>query len=68
VRHFFQKGMDVQYERDATAYILKARNDNARGVELEFDPDAVLFKDKQKAEQEETDDTKALAAGDRGHE
>jgi DnaB-like helicase C terminal domain len=69
VRHFFQKGMDAQYERDATVYILKARNDNARGVELEFDPDAVLFRDKRKIGQDPTPrmdgDTKALAAGDR---
>lgn len=67
MRQFFQKGMDAQYERDATAYILKARNDCARGVELEFDPDAVLFKDKRKGEQEPAysaeRDAKSLAAG-----
>jgi replicative DNA helicase len=45
VRHYFQHEMKEQYERKATAYVLKARNDRPQTVKLEFDDEMVLFRD-----------------------
>lgn len=45
VREFFQHGMDLDYERKAMVYVLKARNGRTATVELEFDPERVRFLD-----------------------
>ncbi len=45
VREFFRHNMDIEYERKATLYILKARNGPTGLVELEFDPERVRFLD-----------------------
>ncbi len=43
MRKFFQTGMDPVYERAASLYVLKARNDKTGKVDMGFDPDRVLF-------------------------
>ena len=43
MRQYFTHGMDPAYEKSATAYILKARNDKTGKVDHGFDPDRVLF-------------------------
>lgn len=43
MRQYFTHGMDPAYEKLATAYILKARNDKTGKVDHGFDPDRVLF-------------------------
>jgi replicative DNA helicase len=53
VREFFQKGMKREYERKAKIYILKARNDRAGSVEIDFDPKQVKFGDKLPEENSE---------------
>jgi replicative DNA helicase len=52
MRRFFQKDMDPAFERDAVVHILKARNDKPASVEVEFDPDAVLFREKPPSERD----------------
>jgi replicative DNA helicase len=52
IRRFFQQDMDPNFERDAVVHILKARNDKPTSVEIEFDPDAVLFREKPPTEKD----------------
>jgi replicative DNA helicase len=52
MRHYFTHGMDITYEKSATSYILKARNDKTGKVDHGFDPDRVLFTDEQEASPE----------------
>jgi len=47
VRQYFTHGMDPIYEKVATSYILKARNDKTGKVDHGFDPDRVLFTNEQ---------------------
>ena len=47
MRQYFTHGMDPVYEKSATAYVLKARNDKTGKVDFGFDPDRVLFTNEQ---------------------
>jgi replicative DNA helicase len=51
VREFFQHDMDVEFERKATAYVLKARNGRTGVVHLGFDPEWVRFLDAPETEE-----------------
>jgi replicative DNA helicase len=46
MRRFFQHDMDSDYECDAVVHVLKARNDKPASLEVDFDPNAVLFANK----------------------
>lgn len=46
MRRFFQHDMDPDYECDAVVHVLKARNDKPTSLEVDFDPNAVLFANK----------------------
>jgi replicative DNA helicase len=43
MRKYFTSGMDPIYERSATSFILKARNDRTGKIDHGSDPDRVLF-------------------------
>ncbi|HKD62436.1 MAG TPA: DnaB-like helicase C-terminal domain-containing protein [Candidatus Acidoferrales bacterium] len=43
VRRFFQRNMDIAFERKACVYVLKARNGRTGIVNLDFDPERVRF-------------------------
>ncbi|MFZ1971616.1 MAG: DnaB-like helicase C-terminal domain-containing protein [Candidatus Acidiferrales bacterium] len=45
VREFFQQEMDIDFERKAKVYVLKARNGRTGVVDLDFDPERVRFLD-----------------------
>jgi replicative DNA helicase len=45
VREFFQQDMDIEFERKAKVYVLKARNGRTGVVNLDFDPERVRFSD-----------------------
>jgi replicative DNA helicase len=45
VREFFQQEMDIDFERKAKVYVLKARNGRTGIVNLDFDPERVRFLD-----------------------
>jgi replicative DNA helicase len=45
VREFFQQEMDIEFERKAKVYVLKARNGRTGVVNLDFDPERVRFLD-----------------------
>ncbi len=47
IRQYFTHGMDPVYEKSATAYVLKARNDKTGKIDFGFDPDRVLFTNDQ---------------------
>jgi replicative DNA helicase len=50
VREFFRHNMDVDFERKACVYVLKARNGRTGTVPLEFDPEGVRFLDVSETE------------------
>lgn len=56
IRRFFQKDKDPAYERQAVIHVLKARNDKPASVEVDFDPDAVLFQDKAPTEKDSVEE------------
>jgi replicative DNA helicase len=51
VREYFRHNMDIDYERKACVYVLKARNGRTGTVPLEFDPDRVRFLDAPEIEE-----------------
>jgi replicative DNA helicase len=53
-REFFRHNMEMEYERKANIYVLKARNDRTGVVAVEFDPEFVRFIDLPLAKQEAT--------------
>jgi len=55
VREFFQRDMDLAYERKTCAYILKARNGRTGMVPLDFDPEWVRFQNPPKPQTETPD-------------
>jgi replicative DNA helicase len=58
VREFFIHNLDPKWERKVTVYVVKARNDRAGRVRLDFDPERLRLADAPPSEKDSVEEAK----------